>query len=245
MKPEIQRYQDIKEFSIAAAELVAESANQAVERHGHFTLALSGGSTPRTLYECLVQEPYRSRIPWAETHLFWGDERYVPVEHTDSNAAMVSQALIERAPIPLQNVHRISTELASPERVAGQYEATLQEYFYVFDPISSRKQCPVFDLILLGMGPDGHTASLFPDSPVLDEEEHWVAATPVPKLQPAVRRITLTFPVINAAKTVVFLVSGREKRSIMQAILDNPEQARDQYPSARVNPDGRLVWFVV
>jgi 6-phosphogluconolactonase len=158
---------------------------------------------------------------------------------------MVSQALLKQVPIPRQNVHRLSTELASPERVAGQYEATLQEYLYVFDPTSSRKQCPVFDLILLGMGPDGHTASLFPDSPVLNEQEHWVAATPVPKLQPAVQRITFTFPVINAAKTVAFLVSGEKKRSIMQAILDNPEQAREHYPSARVDPDGKLVWFVL
>ena len=245
MQPEIQNYFNIQELSTAAAELVCQLANQWVKQRGYFTLALSGGNTPKTLYERLAQEPYNRRIPWTSTHLFWGDERYVPINHADSNAAMVSQALIKHVPIPLQNVHRIPTEMASPEEAAEQYEATLRELLHVFDPLSKKKQRPVFDLILLGMGKDGHIASLFPDSPVLNEQERWVVPTPIPKLNPPLQRITLTFPVINAAKTVVFLISGAKKRPIVKTILENPEKARELYPAARVHPDGRLLWLLV
>jgi 6-phosphogluconolactonase len=245
MAPDVHRYASVQELSTAAAELVCQLTERCVEEHGYFTLALSGGSTPKTLYERLAQEPYSSKIPWMDTHLFWGDERYVPVNHADSNSAMASQALIEHVSIPLQNVHSIPTDTASPEIAAEQYETTLREYFDVFDPLSERKQLPVFDLILLGMGKDGHTASLFPDSPILDEQKRWVAATPVPKLNPPVRRITLTFPVINAAKTVLFLIAGAEKQPVVQTILESPEKSRDLYPTARVRPeDGKLLWFL-
>ncbi len=245
MKPDIYHFHNLDELSAAAVEYACRLAQQSVAERGHFTLALSGGNTPRTLYEYLTREPYIHQMPWVNTHLFWGDERNVPVDHPDSNAAMASQALIKHIPIPLHNVHRIPTEGNTPEEAAKHYEAMLREMLPVFAPASQTFQLPAFDLILLGMGKDGHTASLFPGSPVLDESSRWVAATPVPNASPSVRRITLTFPVLNAAKAVIFLVAGQEKHLIVDTIVSDPEHARTLYPAARINPEGELKWFIV
>ena len=244
MTPNVHRYPNVQKLSTAAATLVCQVAEQCVQDRGDFTMALSGGSTPKMLYEYLAQEPYVRRMPWTDTHLFWGDERYVPSDHADSNFAMAAETLIEHVPIPSHNIYRIPTEMPSPEETAAQYETILREAFLVFDPVSNHKKLPVFDVILLGMGKDGHTASLFPESPVLNEQERWVAATPIPKLNPPVRRITLTFPIINAAKTVLFLLTGVEKQPVIQTILEDPEKAYKMYPAARVHPEGELLWFL-
>ncbi|MBD3308646.1 6-phosphogluconolactonase [candidate division KSB3 bacterium] len=237
MQPIIQHYADVQQLSTAAAELICQKADVCLRERGDFTLVLSGGSTPRTLYATLSQEPYLTRMPWNQTHLFWGDERYVPPDHPDSNVAMASDALLAHIPIPPENVHAIPTRTASPEAAAEQYDATLRSFF-------AGQPLPVFDLILLGMGTDGHTASLFPESPTLKEQERWVVATPVPNLNPPVRRITLTFPVINAARTIVFLVAGAAKHPLVQTITEHPEQSRQRYPAANVRPHGELYWFV-
>ena len=244
MHTDTQYYPNRQQLSKAATELICRQAAQAVVEHGSFTMALSGGSTPRALYESLAQAPYINQIPWQSTYLFWGDERYVPVGHQDSNTAMALEAFINKVPIPPEHVRRIPTEAASPEIAAEEYERDLRRLLPVFDPSSDTKNVPVFDLMLLGMGPDGHTASLFPESPILDETERWVSAAPVPQLVPPLRRITLTFPVINAAKCVLFLISGREKQKILQSFQDKPEQARRSYPAARVRPAGQLFYFV-
>jgi 6-phosphogluconolactonase len=190
MRPEIYHYSDIKEMGQAAAELMSQLAAECINKRGIFTVALSGGSTPRTLYELLAQAPYLNTMPWAHVYLFWGDERYVPADHPDSNFAMASRSLIKHVPIPKQNVHRILTEHFLPEEAAEVYENTLRDLFQSFASLSE-DGLPVFDLILLGLGKDGHTASLFPDSPVLEEQERWVVATPIPNLTPQVRRITM------------------------------------------------------
>ena len=244
MSAKIQQFPTLEALSTAAAELFCQTANQSVREHDHFTVALSGGSTPRLLYEYLSLEPYLSRIPWSKTHVFWGDERYASSDSSDSNFGMASQALLRHVPLPVEHVHRIPTELASPEQTAAAYEATLRNCLSVFDLRSQQNNLPVFDLILLGMGPDGHTASLFPESPVLEEQTRWAAATPAPRLNPPVRRITLTYPVLNAGKTVLFLVSGKEKHALVQQILEHPQQAYQQYPAARVNPSGNLIWML-
>jgi 6-phosphogluconolactonase len=244
MQSNIQHYATLQAMSRAAAEFVGQLAEESVKQRGRFTVALSGGNTPRMLYAYLAQAPYAQKIPWSQTHLFWGDERFVPANHPDSNFAMASQALIKHAPIPPQNVHRVITEHFVPEEAADMYENTLRERFEAFVSLSA-EGLPAFELILLGMGKDGHTASLFPDSPVLNEKKRWVAATPVPNLVPQVRRITLTFPVINAARNVIFLVTGPEKQPIVQAILDAPEKARELYPAAKVEPRGTLYWFLM
>lgn len=245
MTSKIQKFPTLQELSAAAAELFCQLAEQSVNEHDAFTVALSGGSTPRLLYEYFGQEPYISQVPWSKTHLFWGDERYVASDHPDSNFAMAAQAFIRHVPLPDDHIHRIPTELASPEHTAEAYETTLRNCLSVFDPVSKQNNLPVFDLILLGMGPDGHTASLFPGSPILEESKRWVAATPVPKLNPPVRRITLTYPVLNAGKTVLFLFSGEQKQAIVQQILEAPQEAHTQYPAARINPAGNLVWMLV
>ncbi len=244
MSPTILYFDTIDAMSRAAAGRVCELARDSVAAHGSFTIALSGGSTPRALYERLTQSPYREDVPWQQTHLFWGDERFVPRDHAENNAAMAFDALIRHVSIPAEQTHPAPTELDTPEAAADAYQMTLREHLTAFDPSSKEKGVPVFDLILLGMGKDGHTASLFPGSPALDEEARWVVATPIPGLSPFARRVTLTFPVINAAKHVLFLISGQEKRPILEEIIYHLEQALAHYPAARVKPDGALNWFV-
>ncbi|PID58949.1 6-phosphogluconolactonase [candidate division KSB3 bacterium] len=244
MSVETRYYPDIEQLSAAAAELVCRKSVQAVDEHGSFTMALSGGSTPSALYELLAQTPYSERIPWEKTYLFWGDERYVPTGHKDSNAAMALKTFVKKVPIHPGHICCIPTETPSPERAAENYEQELYRLFHVFAPVSKERNIPVFDLILLGMGPDGHTASLFPDSPVLEERERWVSAAPIPRLKPPLPRITLTFPVINAAGSVLFLISGAEKGRILKSILEDPQQARRMYPAARVQPSGELFYFI-
>ena len=242
MSPQTRYFQNLDEMSMAAALFVAEAARGSVAAHGAFTLALSGGNTPRRLYERLAQPPFINALPWRQTHIFRGDERFAPRNHAENNAAMASRALLDHAPIPPQNVHPIPTDAETPEIAAAAYEAVLCGHLRLFDPPSAA--APVFDLILLGMGEDGHTASLFPGSPALEERTRWVAAAPIPPLAPFAPRVTLTFPAINAAKSALFLISGAKKRAILQDILDHPDTARDRYPAARVQPNGGCVWFV-
>ena len=245
MKSEVHVFSHPLEMAQAAAKLIAEVAKESYKTRCKFTLALAGGNTPRSLYQELCADHYAASIPWAHSHLFWGDERFVPVDHPDSNFAMASETLVKHIPIPALNVNPIHTDFPTPEEAAAAYERTMRRLFDIFGTLSADNVWPVFDLILLGVGPDGHTASLFPGSLVLTEQQKWVAATPVPDLNPQVRRITLTLPVINEARYVVFLVTGREKQSLVKTILNNPAQAHERYPAARVSPAGELHWFLV
>lgn len=245
MKPEIRNYATFQAMSDAAAAYVLQIAENSVQERGHFTLALSGGTTPKSLYACLTSEPYVHAIPWKQTHIFWGDERYVPPNHPYSNFAMAAQVLLERIPIPAENIHRIPTEAASAEIAAVEYAETLHAVFHALGMLSEDQQFPRCDLVLLGMGADGHTASLFPGSPILEEKQRWVAAIPAPNIEPRVERITLILPVLNAARNLLFLVAGVEKQPIVQTIIEHPEQARRVYPAANIQPvNGNLTWFV-
>lgn len=245
MSSDVQYFPNIQAMSQAVADRLLAIAEASVKRRSKFTLALSGGSTPRTLYECLARDPYASAMPWPHTHLFWGDERYVPADHPDSNFLMVSQALLAHIPIPALNVNRINTDLSSPEETVAAYERDLRRLFDIFGSLTPQNDFPVFDVILLGLGKDGHTASLFPNSPALQEMRRWVVATPVPELEPRVPRLTLTFPVINAARHVFFLVAGADKQPIVNIILHDPATAWSRYPAARVSPAGTLTWCLV
>lgn len=216
-----------------AAGLFIEAAQTAINAHHRFSAALSGGSTPRQLYARLAQSDLVSRVNWDAVHLFWGDERCVPPDHPDSNYRMVRESL--RVPIPEENIHRIHGELAS-ELAAEEYENKLRSFF---------TETPRFDLILLGMGEDGHTASLFADSPALKESARWAVAvaheTPPPPLVP---RVSLTLPVINNAQDIVFLVNGAGKASRLAEILNEPEK-NNGLPAQAVRPnDGELHWLV-
>jgi len=219
-----------------ASALFARLAEEAVETRGRFTVALSGGSTPKGVHRVLAGADYRTRIPWAQVHLFWGDDRCVPPTHSDSNYKMAEESLISDVPIPPQNVYRMRTELA-PDQAADLYEQALREFFAL-----RRSELPRFDLVLLGMGPDGHTASLFPGTPGLREEDRLVFAQYVEKLQSW--RVTLTAPVLNHAVHVVFLVCGEDKASALREVRQGPFQP-ERLPAQLIRPvDGTLLWLV-
>ncbi len=213
----------------AAREFAARAAG-AVRERGRFAVALAGGSTPRSAYELLARD-YADGVDWRRVHFFFGDERPVPPDHPDSNYRMAREALL--AKVPAGSVHRMRGELP-PEEAALLYEEELRSFF-AGEPV------PRFDLILLGLGEDGHTASLFPHTRALEETGRLVVANPVPKL--GTTRITLTLPVINAARAVIFLVSGREKAEALRAVLGGSADPR-QYPARLVRPvAGELLWL--
>lgn len=241
-KPEIRSYSSLSELSRAAAKFIAQLAEARIKERGIFTFVLSGGTTPRLLYEELAKEPHASRVDWQHTHLFWGDERCVPSDNPDSNFSLAFQTLISKVDVPPANIHRIPAATGSPKTGAKEYENTLREFFQPSVDSDSIISFPAFDLVLLGMGTDGHTASLFPGDESLGEKTSWVVAVEGTRASPPVPRITLTFPAINEAKCVLFLVSGSRKLIVLQEILNNPQTVT--YPAARVQPAGKLLWFV-
>jgi 6-phosphogluconolactonase len=198
-----------------------------------FAVALSGGTTPRRLYQCLAEPAHLDRFPWARTHWFWGDERFVPPQNSQSNFGMVQSALLGRAPVPRGNVHPIPTESGSPEAAASQYEQVLKS-FYGENTLDAAR--PLFDLTLLGLGPDGHTASLFPGDAGLRERERWAIAVADAKGEP---RITLTYPALESSRNVAFVVTGKEKAAILARFCRGDETL----PAARLQPVGGLRVF--
>ena len=242
MKPEIRTYPTLEDLSRAAAEYICEIAKGSIEERGVFTFVLSGGTTPRLLYEKLAEQPYANRIDWQHTHLFWGDERCVPPEHQDSNFALAYETMLSKVAVPPANVHRIPTESGSPKTAAEKYEKSLREFFQMATEPDSSRIFPSFDLLLQGLGLDGHTASLFPGEAALEEMDRWVLAVDGAKASPPVERVTFTLPVINKARYVIFLAAGSNKREVFQQIINNPETSA--YPAAKVRPSGRLVWFI-
>ncbi len=206
----------------------------ATAKGGVFAVALSGGSTPRRLYEHMAGPPYRDGFPWSRTHWFWGDERFVSHDDTLSNYRMVREALLSRAPIPAVNIHPIPTEGISPEAAASAYEHELKS-FYGGERLDPAR--PLFDVNLLGLGPDGHTASLFPGATVLAERDRWVAAVVDAKSE---ARITLTYPALESSRHTAFIVTGKEKR----AIFDRLRRGDDSLPAARLHPIAGVTWFL-
>jgi len=218
----------------AAAEGFVGAAAAAVRARGRFAVALAGGATPRRLYALLASPPYASRVDWARVHVFWGDERCVPPDDPMSNYRMACVALLAHVPLPAENVHRIRGE-DDPDAAAAAYERELREAF-AGPPVAR------FDLVLLGMGGNGHTASLFPGGAAIHETERWVMADYVAEM--SMWRVTLTPVVINAAAEVVFLVSGPEKAATLKRVLEGPYQP-DALPAQVVAPAaGRLRWLV-
>jgi 6-phosphogluconolactonase len=205
----------------------------ALAAKGPFRVSLSGGSTPKALYELLASDEFGGRFPWQRVSWYWGDERFVPPDHAESNYRMTREAMLARAPVPAKNIHPVPTD-GTAEDAASRYERTLQQAYgaTTLDPAR-----PLFDLTLLGLGPDGHTASLLPEDPVLEERQRWVAV--VAHGRPEIR-ITMTYPVIESSRRVAFLVAGREKASILRAI----RAGGSQVPAARVRPQGELFWFI-
>jgi 6-phosphogluconolactonase len=218
----------------ALAQHVAEwMTATAVASSGPFRVSLSGGSTPKALYALLASDAFRDRFPWERVSGYWGDERFVPYDHPDSNYRMTREAMLSKAPVPPENVHPVPI-VGMPDEAAAQYEKELQKDYGASELDPAR---PLFDITLLGLGPDGHTASLLPGEPVLQERKRWVAA--VAHGRPEVR-ITMTYPVIESSRRVAFLVAGDEKAEIFSAI----RAGNSQVPAARVQPVGELFWFV-
>jgi 6-phosphogluconolactonase len=229
---------DTDEWARRAAQQFVDAAKHSVNACGRFSVALAGGSTPRLLYNFLARDPARSVVPWARTFVFWGDERLVPPSHADSNYRMAWETLLTRVAIPPAHVHRIRTELADPETIARDYENEMRPHFGIQPP-----DVPRFDLILLGMGTDGHTASLFPHSPALHERQRLAVPVHVPHAQ-VPWRVTLTLPVLNRAGVAMFLVSGEEKRESLRNVLGSTYDP-ERWPAQAVQPEhGRLLWVV-
>jgi len=224
-------------FEAAAAEFFLQAIT-AVGNKGVFTVALSGGATPRGLYTLLASDPtWRDRVPWERTHVFWGDDRHVGPDHPDSNFKMANDTLLGRIPLPESNVHRIRAEATKAADAAADYEVELRRFFNL-----SEAQVPEFDLILLGLGPEEHTASLFPGARALAETQRLAVADWIAKLD--TDRITLTPSVLNNARCVMFLLCGAEKAAALKAILEGPYQP-EQLPAQLVNPThGRLIWLL-
>jgi len=225
-------FKDLEELSAAAAGAFADSARRAFRERGRFSVALAGGGTPRTLYRSLAAG-FRDSIPWGGVHLFWSDERFVPPEDPDSNYRMVRDSLLELVPAPEENVHRPETALGDPEESALRYESALRSFF---DP-----EPPRFDWMLLGLGEDGHVASLFPGAEALEERERLVVAVRDSPKPPRVR-LTMTLPLINQSREIHFLVSGPEKHRVLFDVLRGSENG---LPARRVRPaEGSLHWWL-
>ena|SRR5579864_3070477 len=225
-----------QELFAAAAEEVVRAANEAVAQRGRFSIALAGGSTPKSLYNLLATNA-RTSLPWDRMFFFWGDERHVPPTDPDSNYRMADESMLSKIPVAPGNVFRIKTENPDAAAVAEDYEQTLRKFFAL-----DSGQFPRFDLILLGMGPDGHTASLFPGTAALQEKSRLVVANWVEKMKAS--RISLTLPVLNAAAEVAFLVSGTDKAPALQGVLES-DAPGEQYPAKLVRPsNGKLIWLI-
>lgn len=223
-------FRDHEALSRAAARFVAQAVLKSVRLKDSFSAALSGGATPQRLYELLGAEA--PGLPWSRVHLFWSDERCVPARHRDSNYRLVKERLLSRIELPNKQVHRIVCSRDAEAAAAG-YERTLQRFF-------GAGAIPSFDLVLLGIGTDGHAASLFPGDPALGVQDRWTAAVHPP--QASQSRVTLTLPVLNAASTVLFLASGKEKAAIVQRVV---EGERCRYPACMIRPlKGRVVWMI-
>ena len=233
-QPDIRICEDAAALAQQTTDIFVRLAQESVAARGRFTVALAGGSTPKAAYAMLASAAYRDQLPWQQTHFFWGDERHVPPEHEDSNYRMAYEAMLSKVAIPADHIYRMVAEKEA-QQAADEYEATLRTAFQL-----SGDTLPRFDLVLLGMGPDGHTASLFPGTAVLNEKSRWVAANWVEKLN--TWRITFTFPVINHAAEVLFLVAGEEKAEVLKDVFEGEP---GKYPCQNVQPvNGRLLWIV-
>jgi len=236
--PEIQVVADLTALSRMAAEILVHQIAETLSRKEYFSIALSGGSTPKMLYSLLGDDiSFKAEIPWNKIHFFWGDERHVPPEHPESNYRMARDTMLAKTGVLPGNIHRVRSEAPDAGKVAEEYEQELHKFFRL-----TTGQLPVFDCALQGMGTDGHTASLFPGTTALRESKRLVAANWVKQFK--THRITLTVPVLNNAELVIFLVSGKKKAEVLKKVLEG-NQSPYLLPSQLIRPKhGRLLWLV-
>ncbi len=235
-KPEIVVVSNPEELSLRAAEEFIRRSEESIREKGCFAVALSGGSTPKELYRLLADNRCSNRVTWERVNLFWSDERCVPPDHIKSNYRMVRELLIDQVPIPKGNIYRMPAELDDHARAAMEYTQALKAFFHL-----KAGEFPRFDLILLGMGDDGHTASLFPHTPALDDTASLVSANYIEEL--GEYRLTLTVPLINRAAHVIFLISGKSKAAILSDVVEGAYQPH-RIPSQFIRPEnGRLLFL--
>ena len=227
------------EVSAQAVEVILDAAREAIAARGRFTLAFTGGSAPKKTYSLLARPDRAGQIDWAKWFLFWGDDRFVPPDDDRSNFGMVSGLLLEHVPVPEANIYPVPVQAQNPAQAADYYADTLAQFF----GIAPGGDAPSFDLILLGLGDDGHIASLFPGFPTLGVEDRWVVSSPPGTLPPPVDRVSLTYPVLNAARQVLFIVTGENKADAVGDILDS-HAPRERRPGAGVHPAGDLIWLL-
>lgn len=237
MNTKIKILQNLDEISRAAAELFLEIGNRAINQNGKFTVVLAGGSTPKSLYQLLAAGEFRNRIDWQKVFFFFGDERNVLTDSDESNFRTADENLLKPLQIPSENIFRWQTELKDSEKIAENYAESIVKFFDL-----AENEFPQFDLILLGMGDDGHTASLFPFSDALNEIEKIAVSNRVEKLD--ANRLTFTFSTINKAANVIFLISGTAKADALKEVLEGEPQP-EKFPSQNVNPtNGNLFWLI-
>ena len=248
---ELHIYKDAEALSAAAAKWIADRIGETLKKKDRFTIALSGGSTPQRLHKILAASPYKEQVDWSKLHIFWGDERAVPFEDSRNNAKMAYDTLLNFVPVPASQIHVMRTDIA-PEQSAAEYEKILHQYFDAPPPgggdlsssASSGENTEThysFDLVLLGMGDDGHTLSLFPGTEVVHEEKAWATAFFL-KAQD-MYRITLTKAIVNRSAAVAFLTTGTGKAHALKEVLKGTYHP-DLYPSQEIRPAGELHWFV-
>lgn len=233
-------YPDSEALSAAAARRWLELARQAIEARGAFHVALSGGSTPRALFQRLARPDHAGAVDWGRVHIYFGDERLVPADHADSNFRMANETLLSQVPLPASNVHRVPTEAGDAQECARRYADILRRRV----PATSLQEAgamPCFDLVLLGIGPDGHTASLFPATAILGERTVAVAAVYVERL--ASWRVSLTFPALNSARHIMVLVAGADKAPIVHRLFTASDQGAP-LPIEMLEPQGEMEWFL-
>jgi 6-phosphogluconolactonase len=236
----IRQMTDTKALYSAAAEQVCRTGQLAIDTTGRFSLVLSGGTTPRPLYELLASPPFRSSLDWNKVEFFWGDERVVSPDDPSSNFRMAREAMLDKLKIPAAHIHRIRAEGPDLDAAARDYEAEIERALGQVAGVGRRP--PHFNLFLLGMGPDGHTASIFPDTEALSETERWVIPVDVPSL--GVKRITMTPPLINSAHFILFMVTGAAKADVVADVLQGPRDPR-RCPAQLIHPlTGEVMWFV-
>jgi 6-phosphogluconolactonase len=232
--PQVRVFNSSEELFHGAAEKFVDLANRAIADRGKFTVALSGGSTPRAMHQELVRN-FSSKLAWEQIFFFFGDERHVPPDSPESNYRMANETLLSKLPVPRNHIFRFPAELPDANRAANDYAETLRKSFSL-----TGDAFPRFDFVLLGMGPDGHTASLFPGSAALEEKRHWVVANWVEQFKTF--RLTFTYPVLNHAASVMFLVSGEDKADMVPKALRDPSA---NLPCQRVRPvNGELMWYM-
>jgi 6-phosphogluconolactonase len=226
-----------------AASYVHTVYRDAVDSKGTFTIVLSGGKTPETLHRKLASPAFKDRFSWDRVHVFIGDERYVPWEHEQSNFGMAQRTLLSHIPVPRENLFPMPTEAPTPAEAAQEYEKTLREYFSCSECVTGTPPMPVFDLILLGLGTDGHAASLFLDRFIDPKGKAWVESVTIPASYPTRERITLTLPVLNSAAHVAFLVSGERKRETLIEVLNGAAPGKERYAAQLIKPRADIMWF--